>query len=273
MKKCVKVMTVVAAVAMMVAQAVPASAACYWREDAKGWRLENEDGSYLTNQWYQSPSSGLWYYMGADGYMLVNTRTPDGYTVDADGVWREGSGTGEQQSASTKNAEAIQPVVEAYKAYNQTIKYGYNLEPDSYVFVDIDSDGIPECVVTNGKLAAVLTYRSGTVTKSLTTNTAILYVPGGNVLCFYRFYDNLFVEEREFYQIMDKGSFEKIGYSECLSVIGSGNPGYSTSSRIGTTKEIYDDYNNSFGVFEEISLDYNDTYRSIDAAFAAYLAQ
>ena len=58
-----------------------------WKQDGIGWWIENPDGSYLTNQWYLSPGSGLWYYMGADGYMLTNTTTPDGYSVDADGVW------------------------------------------------------------------------------------------------------------------------------------------------------------------------------------------
>lgn len=58
-----------------------------WKQDGKGWWIENPDGSYLTNQWYQSPESGLWYYMGSDGYMLTNTTTPDGYVVNADGVW------------------------------------------------------------------------------------------------------------------------------------------------------------------------------------------
>ena len=58
-----------------------------WKQDSNGWWIENPDGSYLTNQWYQSPASGLWYYMGSDGYMLTNTTTPDGYTVNADGVW------------------------------------------------------------------------------------------------------------------------------------------------------------------------------------------
>ena len=58
-----------------------------WKQDSKGWRVERSDGSYLVNEWYQSPESGLWYYMGADGYMLTSTTTPDGYTVNADGVW------------------------------------------------------------------------------------------------------------------------------------------------------------------------------------------
>lgn len=58
-----------------------------WKQDSKGWRVERSDGSYLASEWYQSPASGLWYYMGTDGYMLTNTTTPDGYAVNADGVW------------------------------------------------------------------------------------------------------------------------------------------------------------------------------------------
>ena len=58
-----------------------------WKQDGNGWWIENPDGSYLINQWYQSPASGLWYYMGSDGYMLTNTTTPDGFAVNADGVW------------------------------------------------------------------------------------------------------------------------------------------------------------------------------------------
>ena len=61
--------------------------AAAWKQDSKGWWVERSDGSYLVNEWYQSPESGLWYYMGSDGYMLTNTTTPDGYTVNADGVW------------------------------------------------------------------------------------------------------------------------------------------------------------------------------------------
>lgn len=56
-----------------------------WVSDARGWRVQNADGTYLTNQWYQS--NNLWYYLGADSYMLTSTITPDGYTVNADGVW------------------------------------------------------------------------------------------------------------------------------------------------------------------------------------------
>lgn len=65
----------------------PTQTTSSWASDSKGWWIQNSDGSYLTNAWYQSPTSGLWYYMGADGYMLTNTTTPDGHTVNTDGVW------------------------------------------------------------------------------------------------------------------------------------------------------------------------------------------
>lgn len=58
-----------------------------WKQDQKGWWLEKPDGTYLTDAWYRSPESGLWYYMGSDGYMLTNTTTPDNFKVDANGVW------------------------------------------------------------------------------------------------------------------------------------------------------------------------------------------
>ena len=32
-------------------------------------------------------TDGQWFYLGADGVMMKNTVTPDGYTLDASGVW------------------------------------------------------------------------------------------------------------------------------------------------------------------------------------------
>lgn len=69
----------------------------YWKNNETGWWVQCSDGTYLVNRWYQSPASGLWYYMGADGYMLTNTTTPDGYYVNGDGVWIQQA----QQNAST----------------------------------------------------------------------------------------------------------------------------------------------------------------------------
>ena len=60
--------------------------ASQWQQDSTGWKVQADDGTYLMNQWYQN-TDGKWYYIGADGYMMVNTVTPDGYQVDNNGVW------------------------------------------------------------------------------------------------------------------------------------------------------------------------------------------
>ena len=40
-----------------------------------------------------------------------------------------------------------------------------------------------------------------------------------------------------------------------------------------TTKEHFDEYNNSFGTFTEISFDSDHIYHSIEEAYEAYMAQ
>ena len=57
-----------------------------WEPIDKGWKFKQEDGTYLTNAWRQD-SNGKWYYLNEDGWMLKDTNTPDGYHVDANGVW------------------------------------------------------------------------------------------------------------------------------------------------------------------------------------------
>ena len=57
-----------------------------WEPIDKGWKFKQEDGTYLTNAWRQD-SNGKWYYLNEDGWMLKDTNTPDGYHVDANGVY------------------------------------------------------------------------------------------------------------------------------------------------------------------------------------------
>lgn len=101
-----KVLCSVSVAAVSALLAVPVMAAdAQWKKNDKGWWYEEADGSYPTNQWrfinnkwYYFDNIGYmlenrWvgnYYVGADGAMLVNTSTPDGYYVDANGKWIEG---------------------------------------------------------------------------------------------------------------------------------------------------------------------------------------
>ncbi len=62
-----------------------------WKSDANGWWYLNDDGSYPTNGWYwiDGNNDGVAesYYFNENGYCLINTVTPDGYTVDVNGAW------------------------------------------------------------------------------------------------------------------------------------------------------------------------------------------
>ena len=85
-----KILTLVAAAAMTMAMSVTAFAAG-WIQDSTGWWWDNGDGTWPANewQWLDGNADGVaeCYYFGADGYMLSNTVTPDGYYVRGDGAW------------------------------------------------------------------------------------------------------------------------------------------------------------------------------------------
>ena len=102
-----RLMCSVSAVAVSAFLVIPVMAAneAQWKRNDKGWWYEEADGSYPTNawklikdKWYYFDGVGYmvenrWIgncYLGADGAMLVNTSTPDGYYVDATGKWVEG---------------------------------------------------------------------------------------------------------------------------------------------------------------------------------------
>lgn len=57
------------------------------------WWYDFEDGTYAMNGWYWLDGNldGVeeCYYFDANGWMLSNTNTPDGYVVDASGAWVE----------------------------------------------------------------------------------------------------------------------------------------------------------------------------------------
>lgn len=92
--------------AAAISAGIPADAqAGVWICDARGCWYRNADQSYTVNdwqliqeKWYFFDESGYrktgwipwknqWYYCGADGVMLTNTTTPDGYYVGGDGAW------------------------------------------------------------------------------------------------------------------------------------------------------------------------------------------
>ena len=95
-----------------------------WQQNSTGWWYQNNDNSYPTNgwQWIDGNNDGTaeCYYFDANGYMLVNTTTPDGYTVDGNGAWivngvvqTQGMGQGQNQSQNQNtDAPSSQEIVD-----------------------------------------------------------------------------------------------------------------------------------------------------------------
>ena len=75
-----------------VAVSVPAYAAGWQKNDTGWWYATNDAGTtwYASEwQWIDGNGDGTaeCYDFDANGYLYVNTTTPDGYTVNADGAW------------------------------------------------------------------------------------------------------------------------------------------------------------------------------------------
>ncbi len=56
-----------------------------WQENSYGWWYQRANGTYPHSEW--EIINGTWYYFDANGYMLADEATPDGYYVDANGAW------------------------------------------------------------------------------------------------------------------------------------------------------------------------------------------
>lgn len=86
-----------------------------WQLIDGSWYWMSADGAMRTG-WQRI--DGAWYYLADDGRMLANTLTPDGYYVDASGVW-DGRDPGEREFVEEWTAR-----IDAYLAGNATAGCG-----------------------------------------------------------------------------------------------------------------------------------------------------
>ncbi len=110
MKNLVKSFLTVSAVATMSIlpglSTIPAFAAIGWQKDANGWWYsvanDNSNWHHHSWQWLDGNDDGIaeCYYFDDIGYILTNTTTPDGYTVNADGAWVQ-NGTVQTKAVTT----------------------------------------------------------------------------------------------------------------------------------------------------------------------------
>ena len=77
----------IATLAMSMLLSSTSLAGTWQAQDNGQWKYQNDDGSFATG-WIED--GGKNYYLDANGIMLANTTTPDGYYVGADGAWIAG---------------------------------------------------------------------------------------------------------------------------------------------------------------------------------------
>ena len=73
-----------------------------WQQNTQGWWYQNDDGSYPSTGWQWI--DGRSYYFDSRGYCLMDTVTPDGYTVNASGAWTVNGVVQVQESTAQDNS-------------------------------------------------------------------------------------------------------------------------------------------------------------------------
>ncbi|MDO4788675.1 MAG: NPCBM/NEW2 domain-containing protein [Johnsonella sp.] len=104
MKRIIGVLVTAASIASMSLTAFAGN----WVSDAKGWWFDKGDNSWPASQWMwidgNNDGRAECYYFDQQGYCLMNTKTPDGYSVDKSGAWVvNGSVQTKQVSQGNKN--------------------------------------------------------------------------------------------------------------------------------------------------------------------------
>ena len=114
-----------------------------WKEDNIGKWYQNDDGTYPISQWkwieFNNGGLEVCYYFNENGYLVVNTTTPDNYTVNENGMWIENGvivtrpvGSGQQIQDTTngqitgQDMERIQNGIEDYtykQSYERTREF------------------------------------------------------------------------------------------------------------------------------------------------------
>lgn len=141
MRRMKKAIAIALATATMASQAMTAMAA-EWKQNEIGYWYQEDNGSYPTNSWKWI--NGKCYYFDSNGYMLANTTTPDGYTVDATGAWTvngvvQTQSTG-QTSGTVHHNENYDP---AHPLAGKIDEWRLRLTPESNALNTLYITGLP----------------------------------------------------------------------------------------------------------------------------------
>lgn len=91
MRKLINVFKVLSVATIISLSMSTLSFAGQWKQNNIGWWYENDNKSYPVNTWawLDGNKDGIaeCYYFDNNGYCLMNTTTPDNYTVNENGAW------------------------------------------------------------------------------------------------------------------------------------------------------------------------------------------
>lgn len=139
MKK--KFMTAALTAAMAMAMGITAFAG-EWHDTDAGWWWSDDDGSYPVSEWrwLDGNGDGIYecYYFGSDGYMLSDTTTPDGYTVNQDGAWTVDGGVQLQYEGQADADESDEEDEDYYYSIYDRVGT-YASEDGDYLEINISS--------------------------------------------------------------------------------------------------------------------------------------
>ena len=82
------------------------------KQDVKGIYYVKDNGSYAVSEWVtmdlDSDGKEEYYYFNSEGYMIVNSKTPDGYDVNSKGQWvKDGKVQTKDKAISSNSNNAI----------------------------------------------------------------------------------------------------------------------------------------------------------------------
>lgn len=112
-----------------------------WNKDANGWWWVDDNGSYPVNEWrwLDGNQDGVseCYYFGADGYMLADTVTPDGYQVNADGAWTTDGAPQLRYSENTDNSQSDSMDENGYSYTSEALTGLYTSENGDSIVINV----------------------------------------------------------------------------------------------------------------------------------------
>lgn len=123
-----------------------------WVKNNTGWWYDNGNGTWPSSswQWIDGNSDGIaeCYYFDGSGYCMINTTTPDNYSVNDSGAWTV-NGVVQTKSVSTEKSDSYYMEKYASVMSNWLEVFGEYADNPAYDFIDINGNGSKELIMGN----------------------------------------------------------------------------------------------------------------------------